>query len=180
MARPRRSTSGSVCRRGKNWYFRFYEYSSKSPNAPCIRRSIKLGTTDEFPTIEQARAATKYFIDTKPYTVSLLLPTRYLKRDRTKVDMVWFADKHRDQSGRCAICGKQPKQLVVDHDHEDRTLRGLLCATCNSGLGMFRDSAVNLLAAVAYLEEYGTSLKVSEPEPPVLTDELPPPGTSKN
>jgi len=56
------------------------------------------------------------------------------------------------QDRRCAIC-KKAKQLVVDHNHDTGKIRGLLCHTCNRGLGLFSDSAEVLLKAAYYLEE---------------------------
>jgi hypothetical protein len=56
------------------------------------------------------------------------------------------------QAGRCAICGTQPvKRLAVDHEHATGKVRGLLCSTCNSGLGHFKDSVPALENAIAYL-----------------------------
>ena len=52
----------------------------------------------------------------------------------------------------CAICGKD-KRLVVDHCHQSGRIRGVLCLTCNAGLGMFKDMPDLLLRAVGYLSE---------------------------
>ena len=41
--------------------------------------------------------------------------------------------------------------MHLDHDHEHQHLRGLLCLSCNQGLGKFRDDPEVLLAAVKYL-----------------------------
>jgi len=58
------------------------------------------------------------------------------------------------QGGGCAICGAPPpdgQSLHVDHDHDSGAVRGLLCFTCNAGIGMFDHDIDLLSAAVAYL-----------------------------
>jgi hypothetical protein len=56
------------------------------------------------------------------------------------------------QGGVCAICLRQPpKRLCIDHCHATAKVRGLLCRTCNTGLGFYRDDAALLTAAAAYL-----------------------------
>ena len=60
------------------------------------------------------------------------------------------------QGGVCAICGRPPKNmpLNVDHDHETGEVRGLLCWSCNHRvLGAVRDSIELLQRAAAYLEQ---------------------------
>lgn len=59
-----------------------------------------------------------------------------------------------DQGGTCKICkrAETARRLAVDHDHNTGEVRGLLCSTCNQGLGMFRDSVELLNSAVDYLE----------------------------
>lgn len=57
------------------------------------------------------------------------------------------------QEGDCAVCGEHlDRQLQADHAGDQQ--RGLLCHHCNSGLGMFRDSAELLTLAAEYLESY--------------------------
>ena len=57
------------------------------------------------------------------------------------------------QGAVCAICGVGITDSAhIDHDHDTASVRGLLCAPCNIGLGMFRDDRQRLLAAVEYLE----------------------------
>ena len=61
-----------------------------------------------------------------------------------------------DQGGKCAICGAtEPASTTwhVDHDHKTGRIRGLLCLHCNVGLGHFKDSETNLIAAAKYLED---------------------------
>lgn len=67
------------------------------------------------------------------------------------------------QGGLCAICGAtEPRgrgNWIVDHDHAccrgrrscGACVRGLLCSSCNSGLGMFQDDIRIMNAAIYYL-----------------------------
>lgn len=56
------------------------------------------------------------------------------------------------QAQKCKICDGL-KSLVIDHDHETKKIRGLLCQDCNKGLGFFKDSKTFLQSAIKYLEE---------------------------
>ena len=57
------------------------------------------------------------------------------------------------QGGVCKICGQPERKrfLNVDHDHTTGRIRGLLCRTCNWGLGHFKDDRYLLLKAIDYL-----------------------------
>ncbi len=55
------------------------------------------------------------------------------------------------QDGKCAICLEPRERLMVDHDHGNGFVRGLLCVNCNSGLGHFKDSTDRLTRAIHYL-----------------------------
>lgn len=57
----------------------------------------------------------------------------------------------RDQTGRCEICSEPMVRPHVDHCHETKVVRGLLCDHCNRGLGGFRDNPVYLAAASEFL-----------------------------
>jgi hypothetical protein len=54
------------------------------------------------------------------------------------------------QGGACAVCGATGT-LVVDHDHASGSVRGLLCDSCNVGIGRLKDDPAVLALAVAYL-----------------------------
>ena len=63
-----------------------------------------------------------------------------------------------EQNGGCAICSKEETisgkgVLSVDHDHKSGKVRGLLCDTCNRGLGHFFDNTEYLTNAVLYLQQ---------------------------
>ena len=58
-----------------------------------------------------------------------------------------------DQSGACAICfAGFDKTPYVDHCHDSGKVRGLLCQGCNTGIGMLKDSQINLHSAIRYLK----------------------------
>lgn len=57
------------------------------------------------------------------------------------------------QGGVCALCGgTQSRRLDVDHCHDTEKVRGLLCTSCNNGLGRFKDNPEVLRRAADYLE----------------------------
>lgn len=57
------------------------------------------------------------------------------------------------QNNRCAICSISFEKVSahVDHCHETKKVRGLLCSKCNTILGMSNDNIIILNNAVKYL-----------------------------
>lgn len=60
------------------------------------------------------------------------------------------------QKGRCAICGKHESELgmrlCIDHNHETKEIRALLCRPCNLGIGNFNEDVNLLQCAIRYLD----------------------------
>jgi hypothetical protein len=61
------------------------------------------------------------------------------------------AELVRRQSGACAICGERPDELHVDHSHITGRVRGLLCLSCNAGIGFYKDDHNLTARATMYL-----------------------------
>lgn len=64
---------------------------------------------------------------------------------------------HKQSRGLCAICRGRHRtrpRLDVDHNHQTKTFRGLLCGDCNSGIGYFREDISRLRAAIRYLQRH--------------------------
>jgi hypothetical protein len=57
------------------------------------------------------------------------------------------------QDGKCAICLsmlQKGRKVHIDHCHKNGKIRGLLCAKCNHGLGLFNDDPILLMVASDY------------------------------
>jgi hypothetical protein len=70
----------------------------------------------------------------------------------TMVEYQLMFDK---QEGKCKICNRKRYKngyLFVDHCHKTGRVRGLLCAFCNSALGMLDDNPDLLKTAIEYLK----------------------------
>ena len=63
------------------------------------------------------------------------------------------------QESRCAICliKQDNRRFSVDHDHKTGKVRGLLCSTCNMGLGCLQDDAELLRKLATYIEQHRES-----------------------
>ena len=63
------------------------------------------------------------------------------------------------QGGVCAICqtpdprDRRFRFLTVDHNHQTGVVRGLLCSSCNRGLGYFKDNEEVIARALTYIRE---------------------------
>lgn len=58
---------------------------------------------------------------------------------------------HALNTSACEACGLETSKLCIDHDHETREYRGILCNGCNKALGFVNDDKVRLLQLVEYL-----------------------------
>jgi len=72
---------------------------------------------------------------------------------RYRITPEQYAAIFKKQKSRCALCGEISKKLQVDHVQTPNgpVVRGLLCITCNTGLGKLGDTIEGLLKAITYL-----------------------------
>ena len=81
--------------------------------------------------------------------------------DRYALTEAQWDEMFEAQGCGCAICGRLSKNLrgnrkplVVDHDHANGNVRGLLCHNCNLTLGKYDDKPEWFEAIAAYLRKH--------------------------
>lgn len=87
----------------------------------------------------------------------------YSLRSKYKITLAEYEKLLEKQNGVCALCGnlenavekyyKGIKRLAVDHCHETNKIRGLLCSSCNIGIGNLKHNPELLRKAAVYCEE---------------------------
>jgi len=67
-----------------------------------------------------------------------------------------YARRLKIQDGKCALCREAPAyDLYVDHHHATKENRGLLCARCNTAVGVFEALSWNeVLTFWGYTHHY--------------------------
>jgi hypothetical protein len=83
-----------------------------------------------------------------------------------------YEQKKQEQDGKCAICRQEAELLVVDHSHScceprrsrakyktcGKCNRGLLCRSCNTAIGLLKESEEIFLNAIQYLKRWNTNV----------------------
>lgn len=74
-----------------------------------------------------------------------------------KITLQQYEQMLLEQDYQCKICstttpGGMGNMFVVDHNHLTGKVRGLLCFSCNCGIGSLKESITNLQKAIIYLE----------------------------
>jgi len=80
------------------------------------------------------------------------------------VTLDWYKETLEKQKFCCAICKKhesentkrnnKPLKLSVDHCHETKKTRGLLCNNCNRAIGMLKHDIKVFNSAIEYLQKH--------------------------
>jgi hypothetical protein len=80
-------------------------------------------------------------------------PSSYARFHLYGLSPVEYRKMGEAQDWRCAIC-RSEVPLEVDHGHESKRVRGLLCGHCNRAIGFLRDNPLIAKAAARYLAEH--------------------------
>lgn len=91
---------------------------------------------------ESQRDATKKYKRENRYKV---LASRY----ETTEDVI--SNLFSKAGNACEVC-KSKKDLCVDHCHSSGSVRGILCKSCNTSLGMLREDSERILNLARYAE----------------------------
>jgi hypothetical protein len=82
--------------------------------------------------------------------------TAHYRFKKTGVTQEQYDGAYLKQKGICAICSNECSRgyrLAADHCHTTGVFRGLLCGSCNLGLGKFKDNTDLLTKAIGYLND---------------------------
>ena len=57
---------------------------------------------------------------------------------------------------KCEVCGSTGDQarLCIDHNHDTKKPRGLLCHSCNTALGLLKDDAGRIIQLANYINRH--------------------------
>lgn len=71
------------------------------------------------------------------------------------ITLAEFDEMLEDQHGKCANTECRNDATVVDHNHSDGAVRGLLCNGCNTAAGLAQDNPEILQGLANYLKDRG-------------------------
>ena len=110
---------------------------------------------------EQANARNRHRYATDPeYRAYKLAGARRSKRkanlkQRYGMSLEDYDERLAGQGGTCLICKRKfERPLCVDHCHETKEVRALLCLKCNLGAGYYEHNPVFLRNAADVMEDW--------------------------
>lgn len=76
------------------------------------------------------------------------MPLVITKEDRNKMLL--------EANYSCTLClrPKEPRKLFIDHCHKTGKIRGVLCPSCNTGIGLFRENTEIMEKAIKYIQTH--------------------------
>lgn len=85
---------------------------------------------------------------------------KYMLKKKYGLSLEAFEKLLEKQNGKCAICNMTTAEscyenLCIDHDHKTGKVRGLLCPSCNVGIGNLKHSVALFNKAISYIKKGG-------------------------
>lgn len=81
---------------------------------------------------------------------------RHIKECKLKrkygITLEEYEDMVKAQDSKCCLCRKFEEGLHIDHCRESGKVRGLLCGSCNRGIGLLKHNPNILRRAADYVE----------------------------
>lgn len=95
----------------------------------------------------------------KPENVKKMAPAKWKSNLKTKYGITPedYSRMMIAQDGVCAICrgvDVRGKKLAVDHNHVTGQVRGLLCGSCNSAIGLLKENPDRIARALSYINDH--------------------------
>ena len=118
------------------FYFRSENNTTRSDCKKCCNASAMVGYHKN----RERRRKTSY---------------KYVLRTSYGMTVEDYNSMCEQQNNKCLLC-EEEKKLVVDHCHSSGKVRGLLCGTCNTGLGSMKDSVSILGRAIEYIKTHSS------------------------
>lgn len=88
----------------------------------------------------------------------------YSLRKRYGLSEVEYLALKARQKDLCAICfNALTNEALVDHNHNTGVVRGLLCRSCNFGIGLFCEDPQRLRRAAVYVAKRSQMSKRRKP-----------------
>ena len=144
---------------GKSWHIDHNHATGELRGVLCMGCNHGLGSLRDHPAVLERAAG--YLRERGHYSDGVsdgYNPDRWRGGKRRRRYLTrWRNRLLAEQNRRCAICGDAlaDGRARLDHNHATGELRGVLCNTCNNGLGKFGDDPAAVELAAAYLRERG-------------------------
>lgn len=140
-----------------------------------LEDSYKNRKTGHYTCVPCRRENDRKFFDNNPHIHRDLYKHHYyINNGKVKLSKSDYKKMYDEQNGKCKICNQTEigqcfksskqklKRLAIDHCHKTLKIRGLLCQSCNTALGSFKDSIEMLQSAIQYLEKHNGKDKGNE------------------
>jgi len=150
-----------VCRKCRS--LEMAEWVKNNPDKP---KTYKRNRRKEKPESIRAYDRSYYYDVLKNNPEYRLRTKQYHRKIKFGMTNDAFESLLKSQDNQCAICHKAFDEvrnampgcsrttICVDHNHITDETRGLLCGSCNKGLGHFFENQEVLLSAITYLKRY--------------------------